>query len=191
VITSESGPIERRLTDEGLHLGPLTVSFQRFQQPADGTVREVPHSLGALPLGEGDAGEWLLPVADDEAFWIGLNAQRPIEVAIEVGTIAGRSLDALSGLAWDARAPHTVSPNSFAIVAGIRRDDDSLWAFTPVPIEDVAPACDAIRFFARNRHLWQLAHVRLVNYSNFAARTGRSPPTPIDPNSGYSGFRLP
>jgi hypothetical protein len=190
VITSWSDPIEPRQTEGGLAFGPLTTSFQRFQLPSSGTIREAPHSLGVLPLGEG-GGEWLLPIADDEALWIGLNVQYPIEVAIKVETIMGQSLDALSGRAWEARAPETVSLDAFTIIAGIRRDSSTFWAFARAPTEPQAPACDNIRFFSRNRPLRLLGQVRLVDYSNFSARTGRTPPAPIDPNSGYKGYRLP
>ena len=61
--------MDRRLIEEGIQCGPLTISFQRFQRPVGGIIREAPPSLGALPVGENNRGEWLLPVADEEA-WI-------------------------------------------------------------------------------------------------------------------------
>jgi hypothetical protein len=191
LITIEPHAIERRLTEAGLRLGPLTVSFQRFQRPAGGSLREAPPSLGALPVGEGKGGKWLLPVADDEAFWIGLNAEREVELALKVERQGGDALDALSGRTWNARAPQTIALASFAIIAGIRRDDGALWVFARAPSRDAAPACSAIGFFARNRRLRKLAGVQVVDYARFARLTGRAPPVAIDPNAGYRGFRLP
>jgi hypothetical protein len=191
LITIKPRPIEQRLTHQGLQLGPLTVSFQRFQRPSGGIIREAPPSLGALPVGEGQRGEWLLPVAEDEAFWIGVNADRAVQLAVKVETQSRGALDALSGRTWNKRAPQTISLASFAIIAGIRLDDGTLWAFARAPSGDAAPACAAMRFFARNRCLQNLAGVRLVNYISFAKHTGREPPVAIDPNAGYKGFRLP
>jgi hypothetical protein len=191
LITIKPRPIEQRLTHQGLQLGPLIVSFQRFQRPSGGIILEAPPSLGALPVGGGQRGEWLLPVAEDEAFWIGVNTDRAVQLAVKVETQSEGPFDALSGRTWNTRAPQTIALASFAIVAGIRRDNGTLWAFARGPSGDAAPACTAMRFFARNRRLLNLAGVQLVNYTSFARRTGRVPPVEIDPNAGYKGFRLP
>jgi hypothetical protein len=189
LITIEPGPRHRRLTQEGLQLGPLAVSFQRFQRPSAGIISDAPPSLGALPVGEGN-GEWLLPVADHEAFWIGVNAERAIELAVNARTQGGGALDVLSGRRWNARALQTFALAAFAIIAGIRRRDGTLWVLTRAPSGD-APACEAIGLFARDPRLRKLGSVRLVDYASFAERTGRAPPAALDPNAGYKGFRLP
>jgi hypothetical protein len=133
----------------------------------------------------------LLPVADDEAFWIGVNADREVELAINVERQGEGAIDALSGRRWNTRAPQTISLVSFAIIAGVRRDDGALWAFVRAPSGNAAPTCSAIGFFTHNGGLRMLLRVRLVNYASFARRTGRKPPAAIDPNAGYKGFRLP
>ena len=69
----------------------------------------------------------LLPVADDEAFWIGVNADREVELAVNVERQGEEAIDALSGRRWNTRPPQTISLVFFAIIAGIRRDDGTLW----------------------------------------------------------------
>jgi hypothetical protein len=183
--------MERRLTEQGLQLGSLTVSFQRFQRPADGIIQEAPPSLGALPVGEGSGRELLLPVADDEAFWLGVNTDREVALAVNVERQGGGMLDAVSGRTWSTRTPQTIVLSSFAIIAGIRRDDGTVWAFARDSDGDTAPACCAIGFFARRQRLRTLGSVRLVTYAIFTTRTGRAPPAAIDPSAGFKGFRLP
>jgi hypothetical protein len=190
-MTIEPRATEQGLTIRGLQLGRLAVSFQRFQRPSGGIIREAPPSLGALPISESDRGEWLLPVADDEAFWIGVNADVAMQLAVQADTQPEGMLDALSGTTWETLAPQTIRLVSFAIIAGIRRDDSTLWAFSRAEGGDAAPVCAAIRFYARNRRQKNLAGVRLVDYTGFAEQTGREPPAALDPNAGYKGFRLP
>ena len=70
----------------GLHCNGLLLSFQRYACPADGIVLELPTSLGALPVGAGAEG-FLLPLAEAEAFWIGVMGggapanSRPLAIA--------------------------------------------------------------------------------------------------------------
>src|ERR1051325_11801929 len=56
---------------EGLRLGSLLISFQRFVRPDDNLVDGIPPSLGALPLAY-CRGAFLLPLAEEEAFWVGV-----------------------------------------------------------------------------------------------------------------------
>jgi hypothetical protein len=180
----------RRRTEHGLQLGPLSISFQRFQRPPDGIVLQIPPSLGALPAGQDGGGEWLLPVADGEAFWIGVNAERATELAVKADRQKGEALDALSGRPWAAQTAQTVAVEQFVVIAGLRHRD-ALWAFARTAADPTAPTCRAISFFERDASLSQLAIVRLVDYADFAERTGLAPPAPIDANAGYKGYRLP
>jgi hypothetical protein len=169
----------------------LSVSFQRFEAPADGLIERAPSSLGALPVGETDRGEWLLPVADGEAFWIGVNAEPAAELALRVDTQREGTLDALSGRRWDGSVPDVMPIAGFIVVAGIRRADGRSWAFARRPKDDAAPACRAVALSVRNEHHHGLVEVQLIDYPGFAARTGRSPPAPINPDAGYKGYLLP
>jgi hypothetical protein len=169
----------------------LTISFQRFEAPAGGLIQEPPSSLGALPVGETDRGEWLLPVADREAFWIGVNAEPAAEFAVRVDTQRDGVLDALSGGRWDAPAPQVTRVAAFVIIAGIPRGDGWLWAFTRRPKGEAAPACLAVALVVRNEHHQGIVEVRLVDYPDFSAQTGRPPPRAINLDAGYKGFLLP
>jgi hypothetical protein len=183
--------ITARPTREGLRLGPLSVSFQRFEAPAGGSIQQAPSSLGALPVGENDRGEWLLPVADGEAFWIGVNAEPAAELALRVDTQRDGALDALSGKEWDVAAPQVMRVTAFVVIAGIHRGDGLLWAFARRPKSDAALASRAVSFVVRNDHHQGLIEVRLIDYPGFAAQTGRPPPAPLDPDAGYKGVLLP
>src|SRR5439155_18060967 len=84
----------------GLRLGAdAVVSFQRFQLPTTGRVREAPISLGAIePAGTAAKG-FLLPLYDGEAFWIGLDMERgspPLAFSFAAELSDGSSLDLLS-----------------------------------------------------------------------------------------------
>jgi len=56
---------------EGMRFGSLLVSFQRYARPFRDIIATVPSSLGALPVAR-DNSDFLLPLAFDEAFWIGV-----------------------------------------------------------------------------------------------------------------------
>ncbi len=168
----------------------MSLSFQRFQWPPGGIIRDAPRSLGALPVGQDGGTEWLLPVAGGEAFWIGVNAERAVELAVKADMQQGEALDALSGRPWAPRTAQTVAVQQFLVIAGLR-SRDILWAFSRTADDTTAPACRAISFFERDASLNELAMVRLVEYADFAERTGLAPPAPVDPNAGYKGHRLP
>jgi hypothetical protein len=153
-------------------------------------VGDAPPSLGALPVGQDGHGEWLLPLADGEAFWIGINAERATELAVKVEGPQGDAFDALAGRPWDLQTAQTVVVDPFVVVAGLRRGD-ALWAFARTAADPAAPACRAISFFVRNASLPEPAIVRVVDYADFAGRTGLAPPAPLDPDAGYKGYRLP
>jgi hypothetical protein len=183
-------PLRHQATAHGLQLGPVSVSFQRFHRPPGGIISQAPPSLGALPAGQDGGGEWLLPVADGEAFWIGLNVERAAALAVKADMQQGEALDAFSGRPWAPETAQTMVVERFVVVAGLRRGD-TLWAFARSADAATAPACRAISFFQRDAGLSELAAVRLVDYADFAERTGLAPPAPIDSEAGYKGHRLP
>jgi hypothetical protein len=64
-----------RVADGALLIGDwVELSFQRYPRPSAGTIAEAPSSCGALPVAIIGAGEALVPLAPDEAVWIGLMA---------------------------------------------------------------------------------------------------------------------
>lgn len=143
------------LLPPGLHL-----SFQRYAAPPGGHAPErVPASLGLLPVGEAD-GELLLPLAEGEAFWIGLEAAWPVRLVLAVD--GGRL--ALERLVAGA--------DRIAGVEGL--------AFSRAGVGSLRLATDEAE-----------ATLRLVDYGEFTARTGRAAPAPLDPRAGYGGWRLP
>jgi hypothetical protein len=78
----------------------LRVSFQRYPRPARDLVDGRPASWGALPV-MGSEGAFTIPVADDEAVWLGLTAVRPeVIVACRVAAAAATLIDAVSGEPW-------------------------------------------------------------------------------------------
>jgi hypothetical protein len=196
VVTIEPG---------GLCIGPAGVrlSFQRFQSPADGIVTGTPTSLGALPLARDHAGRLLLPVADDEAFWIGLSHTQPAgraELALAVLRADGRELDALSGTTWAASRPEVISVPESRCISGIRRRDGRSAVFARSAVSAEGPGCAALTFYitaaapapktARGKdHAGTV--IELVDYDAFRTRTGVEPPGPLDPAAGYQGWRLP
>jgi hypothetical protein len=147
----------------GLHL-----SFQRYPRAAG---QAMPSSLGALPVGVDAQGAVLVPVADDEAFWIG------IEPA------PGTPATGLRFVVEDAGGAVTLPPLQ---VEGPCRIFTWLGAdHAPRPFS--RGACDRIRVAAGSFEL----SIRLVSYGEFSAATGQPPPPRLDPAAGYGGWRLP
>jgi hypothetical protein len=166
----------------------LALTFQRFPRPASGVVAQIPSSLGALPVGVNPKGKYLLPVADDEAFWIGLgesNAGTTVAILIELAD--GRLVDAISGEPWSVAKPHTVTVPEQRWIEGIPRPDGQLNVFSRARTP-MGMACRALRFFIGSAPAAQLD---LVDYATFTRRTGLPAPHPLDPDAGYKGWRLP
>jgi hypothetical protein len=154
-----------RAGPDGLTIGARSISFQRFVRPADGTVAGAPASLGALPVAA-SAGDFLVPVGDGEAFWIGLMG--PGGIALEAVLPGERR----------ALTPRSRAPE-LAVVAGLPRPDGRF---------DVLGAgllAVQVSFGGRT------AQVRLTPPDAYQAATGEPAPEPLDPSSGYGGWRLP
>jgi hypothetical protein len=154
----------------GLRLGRFLVSFQRYTRPRDGTVAQAPSSLGALPVARG-AGQYCLPLGDQEAFWLGLLWEGR-------GAAPGFSVDATS--ANGCRAEVTgAQAGTGPVLLGPARPDGRFDALCP-------PRCVqlSLRFEAA-------ATVLVTTPARYAALTGKPPPGELDPGSGYKGWRLP
>lgn len=146
----------------GLWLPPgLRVSFQRYA--AGAAIDPPPPSLGALLPARTAAGEWLLPVAPQEAFWIGCEARMALRLALEVLARDGTR----GGLVRDVAGPDRIAGFSGR-------------AFTLAAVERLHFATDS-----------GFAVVRVVDYGEFTGATGRVQPVPLDPGAGYRGWRLP
>jgi hypothetical protein len=183
------------------------LSFQRFARPETGIVDRAPASLGALPVGLGVACDLILPLAVDECFWIGLSvtpATRPIALAVAVDLRSGDVLDAISGTQWNVEWPSTVTVPDTPRIEGIRRPDGQLNLFARQTRNNDDPVCVCLRLrvsavtadsddkpiVARDSETREVL-LRLVDYVTFAAESGLSPPTPLDPDAGYKGWLLP
>ncbi|MEP6587183.1 MAG: hypothetical protein ABJA84_00300 [Polaromonas sp.] len=181
------------------------LSFQRFARPEAGVVDRAPASLGALPVGLGAAHELILPLADDECFWIGLSvtsATRPIALAVAVELRSRKILDAISGTNWDAGRPTWVIVPDTPRIDGIRRPDGRFEVLARETRDAADGLCVRIRLrivaaggddksaAAPDAEICEVP-LRLVDYATFAAETGTAPPAPLDPDAGYKGWRLP
>jgi hypothetical protein len=113
-VSPHGGAPEARFVVEGrqgLHLGPILVSFQRTAQTRG--AADPPASHGAAPLVElrkpGAAADLLIPVDDAEAIWLGLEpAVANLPAAVRVQVMAPVAIDAVTGGDWTdelSRAP--------------------------------------------------------------------------------------
>jgi hypothetical protein len=172
----------------------LSVSFQRFVLPADGIVRQIPSSLGALAVGKDPSGNLFLPVAAHEAFWSGLSTMppQPVYVALQTSFADGTSVDAWSGHGWREAAAHLIRIESRAMAAGICRPDGSSAAFARVATPQFPAASSVFLVLSRDgKDIAFSATVTLVDYGTFEALTGLLAPLPLDADAGYKGWRLP
>lgn len=177
----------------------VILTFQRFFYPAGGSVDQPPASLGALPVGRNALGAWLLPLADDECFWIGMSENRELAPAMlavraELGDAA--LLDALTGQPWDARHAGELALPGTAWLAGLRQPGSGpLWTvFSNSSLVPAAQRCISLTFRLRARgdHGAGIAtRLELVNYARFFSETGIRPPAPMEADAAYKGWRLP
>lgn len=177
----------------------LVLSFQRFALPDTGTFEHLPVSLGALPVGSGDQDDFVLPLAVDEAFWIGLSLTAsaiPVWVGVEAELQDGRVLDALSSQAWSAESHTVVTVPGVPRIAGFPRSDGCRDAFFRASGRTGTGGCVCLRIYT-SRKFSPVAEpplnvtLRLLDYAGFSAETGLPPPDKLDVQSGYRGWRLP
>lgn len=179
----------------------LALSFQRFQWPEGGVVDRAPQSLGALPVGLGPARELLLPLAEDEGFWIGLGVEpqgKTLALAVAAELSSGTVLDALSGAEWNSDRPTMVVVADTPRIEGIARPDKRLQVLARKSGSEPGSGCVAVRLrmgaatpgAARDGEAHEI-RLRLVDYATYGRETGCPPPDPLDPDAGYKGWMLP
>lgn len=171
------------------------LSFQRYLRPHGKPAGPLPPSLGALPLGAGVSGDLLVPLADDEACWIGLELAPPVwqlrlTMALETGQ--GEWLDAFSGRSWTARSAAEITLPGTPLIAGQRLADGRTAPFAR-PHSDAASRLRLQLFCAAGglqADVFALS-IGMVSYPTFSAECGLPAPTRIDAAAGYKGWRLP
>jgi len=184
----------------------LELSFQRFARPEKNVIGSVPSSLGALPIGLGAAHALVLPLADNEAFWIGLrgvSSSSQITLAVAVELENAELLDAISGKMWDAGRPSKLSISDTPLIAGIRRPDGQWKVFARKTSDSADSPCFRLLFkvnaecvnggdqLTPTSATTRLVALNIVDYAAFVAETGQPPPNSLDLNAGYKGWRLP
>ena len=155
----------------GLRIDRLCVSFQRFEYvPGHQGVR-APPSLGVLPVATTPGG-FAVPVADGEAFWIGVDGtelRHPESITVDAICTDGRKVRVADFMLA-----------SFAVIPGIVGTHESFEVFRREWLAQL---------YIRARNA--TAHVIPMDPAAYAACTGQAPPPPIDRSAGYRGWRLP
>ncbi len=147
---------------------------------------EAPSSLGALPVAGLGRGHFLLPLADDEAFWIGLSADE--------GGVFSVSIDAQSrdGQVKPASpTPLRIPPD--CRLAGLPRAKgyEVFSRSSGKAKTDLAVLTITARMREGGADVRRIARIEFVDYATFTARTDHAAPEGLDPNAGYKGYRLP
>ena len=175
----------------GLAFDGLVLSFQLYL-PAAGVAPGVPPpSLGAVRPRPGPGGEYLVPLREDEAVWIGLvrEGRGAAPRLAALGWLGGHAHDLRSGRRVAAGRAPTPACAPVETWPGLKRRRGG---WRPFALAE-AGGCERLEFraardggpgFAR-------ARVRLVPPAEFEARTGCPAPPPADPAAGYRGWRLP
>lgn len=172
------------------------MSFQRFVRPASGAVDDAaPASLGALPVGQGLHGDLVLPLADGEACWIGLDAtQAGLNITLAVQLGSGEWLDALRGSAWHEATAEFVAVPDTRRISGYRRAGSGLRVFARDSADALGAGCQRLVFRvqapAADAAPFELT-LRLLDPALFATESGLPLPPPLDLNGAYQGWRLP
>ena len=163
----QTGPWD--CTHEGLRHTRALITFQRFPKPAELFAAESVRSYGVL-LPEQVGQEIVLPLPDDDAFWIGamLSDDEADTVALHATLANGRRI-ALSGT---RRA-------SLLTIMGFT--DDSV--FRPL----AHPSVRAIEVLIGS----DAVSVQIVTPDRYTELTGRAGPEPLHDDSAYKGWRLP
>lgn len=156
-------------TREGLRHAQTLVSFQRFPKPAGPLAVEAVRSYGALPPGQVGT-EILLPLPDDDAFWIGviLSGEGADGLSLHADLADGRRI-ALSGV----RHASLLSIMGFA-------DGDALQPFTRPRVTSIGIGIGS-----------DTRSVKIVSPDEFTRLTGRNGPEALPDDSAYKGWRLP
>jgi len=188
--------VPAQIAPGGLILPPgLHVSFQRYARPPDNVIAQAPSSLGALPVAPSASGELALPVAPDEAFWIGfemMQAGTHVQLAVRFESPNEGAVDALSGARWTDRHATWIDVPPHSSVEGIALPQGGLRPFarTRTAHEEDSNALLALTTRAGADDS-DCIRVLLVDYGKFETLTGRARPTPLDRDAQYQGWLLP
>lgn len=171
----------------GVKFGSLAVSFQRFDVPRSGLLPARPTSFGALPVGQVEDSQFLLPLADDEAFWIGISSRNGAECSVRVSATLKSDAEAdLSG-GWKPVPPSLQ-------IMGVLTNDHRLTALSRTGYGRVAGIGSIIIFVSvksTDETEKGAIEIQTVDYPTFARLTGRRPPAELDPEASYKGHLLP
>ena len=170
----------------GLRCGSLSVSFQRFEAPANGVLSGLPRSLGQLPLAREDTDCFVLPVGVGEAVWIGLS--------VSAGQSWGLSVTALltNGLMRPVCEPKAkVAP--ILHLAGIPISENRWLVLGRCDCGD-APGLASLLVTAASGSSRAGAAPLTVRFVSFSEARRLAPQLripPLDRKAGYRGYRLP
>ncbi|MGV6875323.1 hypothetical protein ACUSIJ_21845 [Pseudochelatococcus sp. B33] len=195
-------PGEGWICDHALRLeGGTVISFQRYVRPPGGLAPDCPRSLGALPIASGPGGRYLLPLAADEAFWLGLSLAIPDRravLALAVTRTEGEPVDVVTGSPWDRRRPGLIVVPDRRWVDGVSLGDGRKAAFVREAPETDEDGWTGLHIYAARGAgeegagiSARPATIAFVTYRDYASRTGCAAPAPLDPSAGYGGWRLP
>jgi hypothetical protein len=157
-------------------------------------IDEAPPSLGALAPAPVGRNKFLLPVAPEESFWIGLSSRDStcFCVAILANLGGARPSDLLAGGSCDEDTATWLSVPPRRVVPGITTDAHfRVFTRTGANQHDLKMP----RFLARRCDASQISAVAcqldLVDYASYSARTGLSAPDVLNREAGYKGYLLP
>ena len=175
--------------------GMMRVSFQRCAIPAEGIHRTPVRSLGMLPVARDQEGTFCVPIAENEAFWLGVSMEKtggPFRLFAQMRN--KHRLNVYSGRPAAADEDSAFDFSGFGAIYGILRDAESWWSFRRVA-EEPMRACEWLIFAEPTsppvEKALMEASVLLVSYETYTQRTHQPPPAPLDPSAGYGGWLLP
>ena len=155
----------------GLKLGATSVTFQRYPKPLDGMPVGVPRSLGALPVALSDE-RCLLPLADREAFWIGV-----LHDGDAISRISFAAIDA----AGRARPVREQRYAGRSVLRGIERSDGAVAPLCP-------PDCVGLDVRPDRSAAARPLRMSIVSPQAYSALTGLPAPAALDVDAGVRGM---
>lgn len=185
-----------------LALGPVLVSFQRTRQLEDHEPSVSSSSYGVLPIAraassDDTAPSVIVPIGDDEAFWLGLETvdedePSAVRVVIETPT----RIDVLTGSVPGEAL--TDDPQNY-IVVPFQRSLEGVWAgrstarqFVRVARSPVAAPCEVMRFevFRRRPVIAPVARPPAPHGRLHAGPQESNHPEPESPEQNAPGHAL-
>lgn len=172
----------------------IALSFQRYPEPAEATLTDVPQSFGALTCASPAAGEIIVAVRSGEAVWIGVEpegtaAALELDAAFEV--VCGTSGHPSQG---EPQARWQTVLTAAQTIDGMPWGPGGLMPFVREPQLASHVACTGFHLTIRGNSACRApmrAHVMFVSPERFAAVAGSDPPEPLDLSAGYDGSLLP